>query len=47
MAQFYDECLKLQTSLKQWNTKLGVTHKPDVLLSVYCWHVIFFDLFFS
>ena len=33
------------TSLKKWDTKLGVAHKHDVL-SVYCWHVIFFDLFF-
>ena len=34
-AQFYYECLQVVTSPKQWDTKLGVTHKHDVL-SVYC-----------
>ena len=41
----YYECLQLETSPKKWDTKLSVTHKNDVL-SVYCWHVIYFDLFF-
>ena len=44
IAQFYYECLQVGTSPKQWDTKLDVTHKHDVL-SVYWWHVIFFDLF--
>ena len=44
IAQLYYEC-SLGTSPKKWDTKLGVTHTHDVL-SVYCWHIIFFDLFF-
>ena len=43
--QLYYECLQLGTSSKKWDTKLGVTHKHDAF-SVYCWHFIFFDLFF-
>ena len=41
----YYERLQLRTSPKKWDTKLGVTHNHDVL-SVYCWHVIFLDIFF-
>ena len=33
------------TGSKQWDMKLDVTHKPDVL-SVYCWHVIYFDFLY-
>ena len=44
ITQFYNECLQLGTSPKQWDTKLGVTHTHDVL-SVNCWQVVFFDFF--
>ena len=45
ITQLYYDCLQLGTSPKKWDhKKLGVTHKHDVL-SVYYWHVIFFDLF--
>ena len=47
IAELYDECLQLVTGPIQWDTKLEVTctHKPDIL-SVYCWHFIFFDFSF-
>ena len=45
ISQFNYECLQVGTSQKQWDTKLSVTHKHDVL-SVYCWYVIFFEFFF-
>ena len=34
IAQLYYECLQLESSPKKWDTKLGGTHKQDVL-SVY------------